>query len=133
MDVAAANGGHGMLHVELLRDRGIVILTPEGKLEASDFERVGREVDPFIDANGMLSGLMVCAKTFPGWADFAALITHIRFVRDHHRKIRRIAAVSDSEFAKIMPAIAKHFVAADLRHFPFDAKEQALAWLEADR
>jgi hypothetical protein len=120
-----------MLNIELLPDRGIVILTAEGKLEASDFERVGRKVDPIIDANGMLNGLMIHAKAFPGWADFAALITHVRFVRDHHHSVRRIAAVSDSEFAKIMPAIARHFVAAELRHFPFDERELALAWLEA--
>ena len=120
-----------MIRVELLKDKGIVIVTPEGKLEASDFDRIGRVVDPYINANGKLSGLMICAAAFPGWSDFAALISHIRFIKGHHRKINRVAAVTDSDFVKIMPIVAKHFVAAELRHFSFAEKEHALTWLEA--
>jgi len=122
-----------MIRVELLRDRGIVVVTPEGKFEAADFDRIGAEVDPFIEANGKLNGVMIYAATFPGWADFAALVKHFRFVKDHHRKIRRVAAVSDSNFLKIVPAVAKHFAAAKIRHFPFAEKDSALAWLEASR
>ena len=43
-----------MLKIELLGDRGIAVLSPEGKLEAADFERVGQEIDPFIEAHGRL-------------------------------------------------------------------------------
>ena len=32
-----------MIRVELLKDKGIVIVTPEGKLEASDFDRTNYE------------------------------------------------------------------------------------------
>ncbi len=49
---------------------------------------------------------MICAKTFPGWESFGALVSHLRFVKIHHRKIARIAAVTDSELLKIMPHIA---------------------------
>src|SRR6478609_6492088 len=98
-----------MLDVELLRDKGIAVITPEGKLEASDFERVGHVVDPFLEENGMLNGLLVQARSFPGWADFAALSTHIRFVKDHHRRVRRVAIVSDSPVLKVMPVLARHF------------------------
>ena len=119
-----------MLNVELLSDRGIAILTPEGKLEASDFERVRREIDPFIETHDRLNGLMVHAKNFPGWADFAALISHIRFIKDHHQDIRRVALVSDGGILKIVPVIAGHFAAAEIRQFSFDETDSALAWLE---
>jgi len=119
-----------MLNVELLSDRGIAILTPEGKLEASDFERVRREIDPFIETHDRLNGLMVHAKNFPGWADFAALISHIRFIKDHHQDIRRVAIVSDGGILKIVPVIARHFAAAEIRQFSFDETDSALAWLE---
>ncbi|HYC13829.1 MAG TPA: STAS/SEC14 domain-containing protein [Stellaceae bacterium] len=122
-----------MITVELLKEKGIAIVTPEGKLEASDFARIGAAIDPYILANGSLKGLMICAPAFPGWADFAALVSHIRFVRGHHRKIARIAAVTDSDFAKLVPAVAKHFVAAEIRHFAFAEKASALAWLVASR
>lgn len=119
-----------MIQFELLRDKGIVILSPDGPLQISDFERLSEAIDPYIAANGKLTGLMICAKTFPGWESFGALVSHLRFVKDHHRKIARIAAVTDSELLKIMPHIAKHFVEAVIRQFPSDEKAQALAWLE---
>jgi len=121
-----------MIQFELLRDHGILILSPDGPLEKGDFERLSQEIDPFIVANGKLTGLMICAKAFPGWESFGALVSHLRFVKDHHRKIDRIAAVTDSEFLKIMPHIAKHFVSAEIRQFPSDERTEALAWIDAD-
>lgn len=122
-----------MIQFELLRDQGILVLTPEGPLEQVDFERIAGAVDPFIASHGRLVGVMICAKAFPGWDSFGALVSHLRFVRDHHRKIDRIAAVSDSELLKIMPHIAKHFVSAEVRQFSSDERAQAMAWLEAGR
>jgi SpoIIAA-like len=118
-----------MLHHELRRDEGILILRPEGPLEASDFERVALEVDPYIEEKGKLHGLMVDTESFPGWSDFGAFVSHLTFVRDHHRRIEKIAAVSDSGFLSIAPRIASHFVEAELRHFPYHEKEAALDWL----
>lgn len=119
-----------MIQFDLLHDKGIAVLSPDGPLKKSDFERLAEAIDPYIASNGQLTGLMICAKTFPGWESFGALVSHLRFVKDHHRKVARIAAVTDSELLKIMPHIAKHFVAAEIRQFPSDEKAQALAWLE---
>ena len=85
-----------MIEFELIRDQGILILSPDGPLEKADFERISREIDPFIAANGRLTGIMIVAKDFPGWDSFAALASHLNFVKDHHRKVARIAAVTDS-------------------------------------
>jgi hypothetical protein len=120
-----------MIAFELLRDRGILILSPGGPLEKADFEQLAQEIDPFIEANGKLTGLMIVAKAFPGWDSFGALVSHLKFVRDHHRRVERVAAVTNSEFLKIMPHIARHFVSAQIRQFPSDQKAEALAWLEA--
>ena len=95
-----------MLTFELLRDKGILVVHPEGPLAAVDFQAVAREVDPWIEAHGRLKGLLVEAATFPGWESFGALVEHLRFVRDHHRNIDRVAAVSDSAFLRIAPRIA---------------------------
>ena len=57
----------------------------------------------------------------------------MRFVGEHQRKIERVAAVTNSEFLTIMPGIASHFVHAEVKHFGFDEKERALAWLETGR
>ncbi len=122
-----------MIHFELLRDRGILIVTPQGPLEKADFELVAQEVDPFIAAKGKLTGLMIYAKLFPGWKNFEGLLSHLKFVGEHHRYIGRVAAVTDSEFLTIMPSIIAHFVGAEVRHFALDDKEKALAWLETGR
>ena len=119
-----------MIGFELLRDNGIVVLSPDGPLEEADFKRLAEEVDPYIASNGRLTGLMIRIRSFPGWSSFGALISHLRFVRDHHRKIGRIAAVTDDQLLKIMPSIASHFVAAEIRLFPADQEAQALAWLQ---
>ena len=72
---------------------------------------------------------MIDAESFPGWRDFAALLAHMKFVKDHHRNIEKIAAVSDSSFLAIAPKIASHFVRADVRHFRHSQREEALTWL----
>ena len=85
-----------MVNYELLRDEGILIIRPEGSLEASDFQKIAQDVDPYIEANGKLRGVMIDAESFPGWKDFAALVAHLKFVREHHRGIgkrhQRLAA-----------------------------------------
>lgn len=120
-----------MIHHELLRDEGILIVTPEGRLESTDFEMLAREVDPYIEREGKLNGLMVYAESFPGWNNFAALVSHLKFVKDHHRNIRKVAAVTDSGFLSILPRVANHFVHADVRHFDYGDKESALNWLKS--
>ena len=41
-----------MIHHELLRDKGILILTPEGPLQQADFENLSKVIYPFIESEG---------------------------------------------------------------------------------
>ena len=122
-----------MIARELLRDRGILIVKPEGPLEQTDFGALAREVDPYIEAQGKLNGLLISAKSFPGWKDFAALVSHLKFVKNHHQKIKKVAAVTDSGFLSIMPHIANHFVDAEVKHFEYRDKDRALDWLSESK
>jgi hypothetical protein len=118
-----------MLNHELMRDDGILILRPRGPLEAADFTSLAAVVDPYLQEHGTLRGIMVDAQSFPGWDSFAALVSHLRFVRDHHRLIGKVAAVSDSPILSAAPQLAKHFVKAEVRHFSANDRAAALAWL----
>lgn len=118
-----------MLRYELHEDEGILVVSPSGPLQASDFEQLTRAVDPYIERNRKLRGLLIHAESFPGWNSFGALLSHFNFVRDHHRKIARVAAVTDSGFLSIAPQVANHFVEAEVKHFAFHDKQAALAWL----
>jgi hypothetical protein len=121
-----------MLAHKLLPAEGILILTPGSPLESADFEKLAQEIDPYIEQNGKLHGLMIDAETFPGWKDFAGVLAHLRFVKDHHQKIQKVAVVSDSSFLSLVPKIASHFVQADVRHFSRSQSEDALPWLKGE-
>jgi tRNA U38,U39,U40 pseudouridine synthase TruA len=122
-----------MLNYELNRAENLLIIEPVGPLESTDFEKLVQEVDPYIAEKGKLNGLMIRAKSFPGWDNFAAFLSHMKFVKNHHQKIKKIAAVTGSSFLAIMPQVASHFVQADVRHFDYDDKDAALNWLKADK
>lgn len=122
-----------MLEYELNRIDGILILKPFGPLESTDFNKIAQEVDPYIRDIGQLNGLMIFTKSFPGWDSFAAFLSHMKFVENHHREIKKIAAVTGSTLISIMPQIAKHFVQAEVRHFKYEDKDVALNWLKADK
>lgn len=118
-----------MISYKLLRDEGILVVSPEGRLESGDFKKLAQEVDPYIQEKGKLAGLMIYAESFPGWDDLGALISHLKFVKDHHKHITKVAAVTDSTFLSIMPRVVDHFVSAEVRHFDYRDKDAALEWL----
>jgi len=122
-----------MLNYELNRAESILIVKPTGALESTDFEKLVQEVDPYIKEKGALNGLMIYAESFPGWENFAAFLSHIKFVKNHHQQIKKIAAVTGNSFLSIMPQVANHFVQAEVRHFAYDDKDAALQWLKADK
>ncbi len=118
-----------MLNHELRHDDGILVLKPEGPLAAADFTALAGVVDAYLERHGTLRGVLIHAKSFPGWQNFGALLAHLKFVRNHHQRIEKIAAVADGAFATIMPHIASHFVHAQVRHFDFAREDAAWDWL----
>jgi len=54
----------------------------------------------------------------------------MHFVREHHKKVERVAIVTDSQFAGIAESLGKHFTSAEIRHFPFADDVKALDWLK---
>ncbi len=118
-----------MLEHELLAKEGGLIVRPEGPLTAEDFAALAQQADAHIEAHGGLKGLMICAVKFPGWENLDGAISHFRFVRDHHRKIARVAFVSDADMLALLPKLASHFVSAEVKHFRGDAEADALAWI----
>jgi len=121
----------GELAFELDEVRSLLLLEPRDELEVGDFERVAAVVDPFIERTGGLAGIVITAREFPGWDDFAAFSAHLGFVRDHHRTVRRVAVVTDSRFMAALPRLAGLFVNAEVKRFPLDGKSDAMRWAAA--
>lgn len=108
---------------------GVLTLRPESALQKSDFAELGKAVDPQIAEHGDLNGLIIEAPHFPGWDSFGALVTHLRFVRDHHKHVRKIAVVTDSPLGDVAEHLTSHFVAAEIKHFPAGDIDEAKAWI----
>jgi len=119
-----------MLTHDLRRDDGILVIKPDGPLEKADFETLAAHVDAYLEQNGVLRGVLVHAKAFPGWKDFGALVAHLKFLKEHHRKIEKVAVAVDGAFATVMPQLASHFVHAEVKHFDSARESEALAWLQ---
>ena len=98
--------------------------------EKTDFEQLSLLVDPYIEEHGKLNGVMVLASDFSGWEDLSTLASHIQFIDEHHEKVARVAVVTDDNILSLLPGLGKHFVSAEVKHFPFKQREQAEAWLE---
>ena len=118
-----------MLSIEIDEENGIVILTPEGKLLKDDFVSAARVIDPYIDEAGHLNGIVIYTRTFPGWNSFAALVSHLQFVKDHHKRVSRIAFATESAVATIAEAVASHFVNAEIKRFSYEELELAKVWI----
>lgn len=112
----------------LLAESGVLIIEPGGPLRREDFDALALAVDPWIEAHGKLRGAVVHAQEFPGWENVGGFLRHLRFVRDHHRKIRRIALAAGGRLAEWAPTLAEHFVQAEVRHFGYDELDRAIAW-----
>jgi SpoIIAA-like len=110
---------------------GILYLHPRAALEASDFSKLSQVVDPWILEHGSLRGLVIESSAFPGWDSFGAMAAHVRFVKDHHRSIRKIAIVTDSPIGSVAEHLASHFVSAEIKRFSSDSLPAATAWIGA--
>ncbi len=118
-----------MIDCQWDKDHSILHVHPESALEKSDFAELAKVVDPEVEAGGSLAGLIVEAKHFPGWDSFGALASHIRFVREHHKHVKKIAIVTDSHIGDLAQHLGSHFVAADVRHFAGGETGQAEDWI----
>jgi len=112
----------------LIAAKEVLVIEPKGALNSEDFDYLSSVVDPWIESHKTLRGLVIHAEKFPGWENLGSLIRHMRFVRDHHRQIERVAVAADGAVSEIMPALAAHFVKAEIKHFAYRDLEIAIQW-----
>ena len=109
----------------------ILLVKPHSALDKNDFVEMAKAVDPQIEAHGDLAGLIIEAPHFPGWDSFGALVSHMRFIRDHEKHVKKIAVVTDSHLGDVAERLTSHFVSAQIKHFPAGEVEQARSWITA--
>lgn len=117
-----------MLEINVDRDENLVTVKPTGPLAKEDFERLSEVVDGYINVDDLVPNLMIVAESFPYWESFTAFFAHARFIGAHHKIVKKIAVVGDSFALSNLPAIADHFVSAEVRHFARNDLDQARKW-----
>lgn len=110
-------------------DHSILTVRPESALSTGDFAALGRAIDPKIAHGEELAGLVIDAPRFPGWDSYGAMVSHFRFVHDHHQHVKKIAIVTDSPFAGMAQHLVAHFLAPQIRHFPAGQVADAEDWI----
>ena len=120
-----------MIQLEMHHDKGVLIVKPQGPLEAEDFAAITRDAHGYIESNGALDGFMICAQKFPGYKNPKGLWSHLRFVRQHHRKIKKVAFVSDSRFYEIASRVISRCVRPKVKHFGYKHEDLAMNWIGA--
>ena len=118
-----------MIEHSLDTAHSILYVRPKSPLEQGDFAELAKTVDAHIGETGHLAGVIVEAPTFPGWESFGAMVAHFRFVRDHHKHIKKIGLVTDSPVGRVAERLASHFVSAEIRHFSAGELEAAKQWV----
>ncbi|GAA3030804.1 hypothetical protein GCM10020000_04500 [Streptomyces olivoverticillatus] len=124
--LASLPEGPGISH--RLTDSEVLVVEVEQPLRAQDFDALALTADSWLRSHAELAGVVIHAREFPGWENIGGLIRHVRFIRDHHRKVRKIALAADSKAAALVPHLTKHFVQAEVRRFEYDELDDALTW-----
>lgn len=115
----------------LLPDLGVIVVEVKQPLRAQDFDALAVTADSWIEGHGELRGLVIHTRDFPGWENLGGLLRHVRFVRDHHRKVRRIALAANAKLVSLAPRIGEHFLEAEVKTFGYDDLDGAIAWAGA--
>ena len=114
-----------MLDRSILDNDGIVVLWPDATPTDEDIDDARAYVDLYLENHANIHGVLIA-----GWEGVGGLIDHVRFVRDYHTRIERVALVTDTYLPPGTDALAKHFVEATIKHFSYADYDKALKWLK---
>ena len=119
-----------IINIIVMQNEKIVVVEPVGPLKKTDFEELAKEIGAYSGDSNRLTGLIIHTKLIPGWDDFNAFLQHMKFVKQHHKAMRRIAIATDSKVGTIGPALATPLISAQIKHFEYDNIKKAEQWIK---
>jgi hypothetical protein len=122
-----------MMQVHLNEKEYIAILKPSARLSESDFNSARDIIDPFIENHEKLNGIIIYVETFLGWDSFGALISHLKFINAYHKKVSKVAIVTNSMVGEFAKDLEKHFLTAEVKNFEFTDLEKAKKWITSTK
>jgi len=118
-----------MIKVERIADGVLKVVAPT-KLQSGDFADLARQIEPIIRQKGQVR-LLIDASHLAGWKDLAALEEHAAFVKSHHEKVERIAAIAAHEWQRWLVSAIRVFLHPEVRVFESGQEGEALRWLKS--
>ena len=84
-----------MIKTEIISANALRLTVPD-KLKADDFRQIAPQIDSLISQYGKIR-LLIDASGFNGWENIGAFENHAGFVKNHQRKVERIAVIAHPE------------------------------------
>ncbi|MFT6077090.1 MAG: hypothetical protein ACJATU_000283, partial [Rickettsiales bacterium] len=118
-------------HLTCSIDKKTSLLTIEvgESLSADDFKAVAKIVDPWVEENGQIEGVIIHARRFPYWKNAGGFISHISFIKNHHRDVKKVALVANGAIPAIAQKLTNHFILAEVKNFDYDQMDAAKSWI----
>lgn len=98
-------------------------------MTAEDFVQLSSMMDSYLKDHEKLKGFVIETLSFPGWKNIDAFIAHVKFIKNHHAKIQKIAIVTNSKFAVIGKNTIGLLVKPEIKQFPYGQVELAKQWI----
>jgi len=109
--------------------KGVLLVIPEGPLTCKDIDSLKSKLNA-LRARALRPSIVIHTRAFPGWKSTRAFFEQVRFIRDHHREIAKVAIASSSSFFRIARPILAPLVSPEIRLFVYEALADAVAWAE---
>ena len=116
-----------MINTELISANALKIVAP-GKLKADDFHQIAPQIDSLIRQHGKIR-LLIDASGFNGWENIAAFENHAGFIKNHQKKIERIAVITAHEWQHWLIGAVRIFVHPEVRAYDESHASEDLQWI----
>jgi SpoIIAA-like len=116
-----------MIKTEIISTNALRIIAPE-KVNAEDSRQIAPQVDSLISQHGRIR-LLVDASRFNGRENFAAFANHVWFIKNHQRKVERIAVIAARDWQHWVIGAVRMFLHLEVRAFDKSHESEALQWI----
>ena len=103
-------------------------IVPSEKLTEADFHGLAPQVDAIISKFGQ-ARLLIDVSAFNGWESYGAFQAHASFIKNHQRKVERIAVIVGHDWQHWLVVAVRMFLHPDARAFDKSAEHEARRWV----
>lgn len=120
-----------MINTNIHDEQNVISIMPVGKVSEAEFDALANTINRYINERDQVPGLVIEARHLPHWDSFSAFLRHMKFIKNHHKVVKKVAIVGDGHTLQILPSLVDHFVSAKLRHYRAEQVADAIAWAAA--